>query len=213
VRSGSDYTERTFRLSTDPDEVHPPMPAQPKPLRADAARNRARLLEVAYETFAAEGLSVPVDEIARRAGVGAGTLYRHFPTKEALFQAIVADRVQRLVDHARELGETERPGPALVAFLTLMVRAAVTDLGLAEAMSGTGVDIGQIAPDAEQSFMAALDTLLVRAQRAGQVRTDIDVRDLKVLLTGWQAIARYAVDPGCLDRMLAILADGLRISG
>ena len=61
--------------------------AQPaKPLRADAARNRARVLEIAYETFAAEGLSVPIDEIARRAGVGAGTVYRHFPTKEDLFQ-------------------------------------------------------------------------------------------------------------------------------
>ena len=73
--------------------------AQPaKPLRADAARNRARVLEIAYETFAAEGLSVPIDEIARRAGVGAGTVYRHFPTKEALFRAVVESRMRRLID-------------------------------------------------------------------------------------------------------------------
>lgn len=67
-------------------------------VRADAARNRARVLEVAYQTFAADGLSVPVDEIARRAGVGAGTVYRHFPTKEALFQAVIADRMHRIID-------------------------------------------------------------------------------------------------------------------
>ena len=66
-----------------------------RPLRADAARNRARVLEVAYDTFAAEGLSVPIDEIARRAGVGAGTVYRHFPTKEDLFRAVVDDRLRR----------------------------------------------------------------------------------------------------------------------
>ena len=72
--------------------------AQPaKPLRADAARNRARVLETAYETFAAEGLSVPIDEIARRAGVGAGTVYRHFPTKEDLFRAVVDSRIRRII--------------------------------------------------------------------------------------------------------------------
>lgn len=69
-----------------------------KPLRADAARNRARLIEVATRTFAQEGGQVPIQEIARRAGVGAGTLYRHFPTKEALFEAIIADRLQQVID-------------------------------------------------------------------------------------------------------------------
>ncbi|HVQ94218.1 MAG TPA: TetR family transcriptional regulator [Mycobacteriales bacterium] len=189
------------------------MPDQPRPLRADAARNRARLLEVAYETFAAEGLSVPVDEIARRAGVGAGTLYRHFPTKEALFQAIVADRVQRLVDQASELRESEQPGPALLTFLTAMIRGAATDLGLVEALAGVGVDIAQIAPDAERSFMDALDGLLARAQRAGAVRADIDVLDVKTLLVGWQAMQRYSGDADQTERMLAILGDGLRPSG
>ncbi len=86
--------------------------AQPaRPLRADAVRNRARVLEVAYETFAAEGLSVPIDEIARRAGVGAGTVYRHFPTKEALFQAVIEDRMQHLVDDGYAAAGIRR-GPA-----------------------------------------------------------------------------------------------------
>ncbi|MFC7761813.1 TetR/AcrR family transcriptional regulator [Catellatospora bangladeshensis] len=80
-----------------------------KPLRADARRNRAKVLQVAYEVFAAEGLGVPIDEIARRAGVGAGTVYRHFPTKEALYRAIVVDRVEHLVATARELAATQAP--------------------------------------------------------------------------------------------------------
>ena len=74
-----------------------------RPLRADAARNRARVLEIAYETFAAEGLGVPIDEIARRAGVGAGTVYRHFPTKEDLYRAVVEDRIRRITDDGRVL--------------------------------------------------------------------------------------------------------------
>ena len=72
-----------------------------RPLRADAARNRARVLKTAYETFAAEGLAVPIDEVARRAGVGAGTVYRHFPTKEDLFRAVVDSRIRRIIDLAR----------------------------------------------------------------------------------------------------------------
>ncbi len=85
--------------------------AQPaRPLRADAARNRARVLDVAYETFAAEGLSVPIDEIARRAGVGAGTVYRHFPTKESLFAAVIENRMQRIVDDGYALLKSEGPG-------------------------------------------------------------------------------------------------------
>src|ERR1700738_1340291 len=87
--------------------------AQPaKPLRADAARNRARVLETAYETFAAEGLSVPIDEIARRAGVGAGTVYRHFPTKEALFQAVIRDRTPHLDGLDELLGAAQKAGTA-----------------------------------------------------------------------------------------------------
>ena len=96
--------------------------AQPdRPLRADAARNRARVLEVAYDTFAAEGLSVPIDEIARRAGVGAGTVYRHFPTKDDLFRAVVEDRIRRIVDEGSRPAAATDPGTALFTFLRSMV--------------------------------------------------------------------------------------------
>src|SRR5262245_60355099 len=90
-------------------------------LRADARRNRQRVLEVAFAVFAAEGLAVPVHEIARRAGLGTGTVSRHFPTKEALFQAVFLDRVERLADRARMLAEAGDPGAAFVEFFSLLV--------------------------------------------------------------------------------------------
>src|SRR5438876_7565800 len=81
-----------------------------RPLRADAQRNRAKVLAAAQEAFAAEGIAVPLDEIARRAGVGAGTVYRHFPTKEALFEAVIADRLEHFAEHATSLGTAEDSG-------------------------------------------------------------------------------------------------------
>ena len=185
------------------------MAQKPRKLRADAARNRARVLDVAYEAFAAEGLAVPIDEIARRAGVGAGTIYRHFPTKESLFQAIVANRIDRLVEHADTLTDDREPGDALFAFLTTMVAEGATDQGLIDALAGVGFDFAQAAPGAEQRFMAVLGDLLTRAQQAKKVRADIDVNDLKALVVGCQAMQRYSGNAGVTERLLAIVRDGL----
>ncbi|WP_156670863.1 helix-turn-helix domain-containing protein, partial [Mycobacterium sp. E136] len=93
------------------------MSATDRPLRADALRNRARVLEVAYDAFATDGLSVPIDEIARRAGVGAGTVYRHFPTKVDLYRAVVENRIDSLVAEGRALTEGVPPGEALFVLL------------------------------------------------------------------------------------------------
>src|SRR3984893_3421020 len=122
--------------------------AQPaKPLRADAARNRARVLETAYETFAAEGLAVPIDEIARRAGVGATTVYRHFPTKEDLFRAVIEDRFTHIVDEGLPPLTGGQPGEALFTFLRSMVlQWGATDRGLADALAGVGIDITDAVP-------------------------------------------------------------------
>jgi AcrR family transcriptional regulator len=185
------------------------MADKPRPMRADAARNRARVLQVAYDTFAAEGLSVPIDEIARRAGVGAGTVYRHFPTKELLFQAIVADRVHRLCDHAAKLATAHDPGKAFFAFLATMIEEGARDQGLVEALAGIGFDIAEAEPDAERMFMDALGTLLERAQRAGAVRADVDVKDVKTLLVGCQAMQRYGGEQQLSQRVLAVVRDGL----
>ncbi|KLO42709.1 TetR/AcrR family transcriptional regulator [Mycobacterium nebraskense] len=185
--------------------------AQPaRPLRADAARNRARVLEVAYDTFAAEGLSVPIDEVARRAGVGAGTVYRHFPTKEALFAAVIENRMQRLVDDGHTMLETEGAGEALFAFLRSMVlQWGAADRGLVDALAGYGIDIACAAPEAEDAFKAMLGELLRAAQDAGTARRDIDMRDLKAILVGCQAVQAY--DAALAERATNVVIDGLRV--
>jgi AcrR family transcriptional regulator len=180
-----------------------------KPLRADAARNRARVLEVAYETFAAEGLAVPIDEIARRAGVGAGTVYRHFPTKEDLYRAVVEDRIGQIVEIGRSLLGAGDRGDALFAFLRSMVlQWGATDQGLAEALSGVGIDIESAMPDVEEDFLGMLDDLLRAGQKAGTVRPDLGVRDVKAILVG--ATAMQAANPDQAERLTEVFLDGLR---
>ncbi|MEW5809522.1 MAG: helix-turn-helix domain-containing protein [Actinomycetota bacterium] len=177
-----------------------------RPLRADAARNRARVLEVAYETFAAEGLAVPIDEIARRAGVGAGTVYRHFPTKEDLFRAVVDDRIRGITRWGRELVEEVAPGEALFAFLrALVLQWGATDRGLGEALAGAGVAAG---PTVEEDFLAMLGELLRAGQDAGTVRGEIGVADVKALLVGLQAMQGYNSEAAI--RVIDVVLDGLR---
>jgi AcrR family transcriptional regulator len=180
-----------------------------RPLRADAARNRARVLEVAYETFAAEGLSVPIDEIARRAGVGAGTVYRHFPTKDDLYRAVVEDRITTIIEGGRALIDAGDPGNALFSFQRSMVlQWGATDQGLTEALAGVGIDISAAMPDVEQGFLAMLDDLLQASQKAGTVRDDLSVRDVKALLTGASAV--QAAYPDTAERVTEVFLDGLR---
>ncbi|MDT5300735.1 MAG: hypothetical protein QOG79_3977 [Mycobacterium sp.] len=185
--------------------------AQPdRPLRADAARNRARVLEVAYDAFAAEGLSVPIDEIARRAGVGAGTVYRHFPTKDDLFRAVIDDRINGIVEDGRGVLASGDPGEALFTFLRAVVLWGATDRGLAEALAGVGIKIEDAVPDLEEAFLGLLGELLRAAQKAGTVRRDVDVRDVKTILVGAQAMQAYK--PDAAARLVEVVLDGLRTS-
>jgi AcrR family transcriptional regulator len=181
-----------------------------RPLRADAARNRARVLEVAYETFAAEGLSVPIDEIARRAGVGAGTVYRHFPTKEDLFRAVVEDRIRGIIGAGRRLLAADDRSNALFEFLRSMVLTwGATDRGLSEALAGVGIDVKKAMPEAEGEFFAMLGDLLRAAQDAGVVRRDVSVPDVKAILVGMQAMQGY--DDEAAKRLTEVILDGLRL--
>ena len=185
------------------------MTSESRPLRADAVRNRARVLDVAYAVFAEEGMAVPIDEIARRAGVGAGTVYRHFPTKEALFGAIATNRLRHLNDRATELTATREPGEAFFGYLGVLVEEGRADQGLADALAGTGFDIEAAIPEAAQQFMGLLEDLLTRAQEAGAVRSDIGVEVVKALLVGCQATERVSNDPETARRALGIVYDGL----
>ncbi|MFL6140909.1 MAG: TetR/AcrR family transcriptional regulator [Labedaea sp.] len=182
-----------------------------KPPRADALRNRARVLAAAKEAFAGEGLSVPLDEIARRAGVGAGTVYRHFPTKEALFEAVIVDRLTKLVEHARSLADAADPGAAFFEFVHRMIAGASTSKDMVDALAGMDLDAAGQITASKRDLHQAGTTLLHRAQRSGAVRADIDMPQLMALLTGTtMALRQHPQAPGLRDVAFAVLRDGLR---
>jgi AcrR family transcriptional regulator len=179
-------------------------------LRADARRNRARVLQAAQEAFAAEGLSVPLDEIARRAGVGAGTVYRHFPTKEALFEAIVLGRFRTMIDRVRDELDAPDAGAAFFGVLTEFVTQGTMKKDLIDALAGAGIDMSTALAEARDQVRDAIGELLARAQAAGAARHDVDANDVITLLgTIFLAAQRQGnntVPPG----ILAVIMDGLR---
>lgn len=185
--------------------------ADPKRLRADARRNRERLLHVAADAFAAEGLSVPLDEIARRAGVGPGTLYRHFPAKEALFEAVLHDRLQRLVDDARAQGDAQDPGAALLGFIDRLIAEAAPKRDLADALASASTEVSAAMAETATRLRGAIGHLLLRAQRSGAIRDDIGIADLMAVITGILfALRTRSGDQADPQRAVAVLRDGLR---
>lgn len=183
---------------------------KPRPLRADARRNRDQVLEAAFAAFASEGLSVPVHEIARRAGVGTGTVSRHFPTKESLFAAVFVSRVEWLVSLARELGEADQPGEAFFEFFAALVAEGAANHGLAEALTGAGFDIKAAVSGPERDVTGAMADLLARAQQGGDVRPGIDVADVLALVAGCLARQPDPGSPAARDRLVAVVCAGLR---
>src|SRR5688572_24604247 len=180
-----------------------------RPLRADAQRNRQMVLEVAETVFAAEGLAVPIDEIARRAGLGVGTLYRHFPTKEALFEAIVRRRMERMIEDAHDLVQATEPGDAFFAFLARMVDGTKKDF--VDALARTGVDFSSELADARAELRLAMGGLLERAQQAGNVRQDISIADVFALVSGvFVAIDQRGGDAAARQHLFTVVSDGLR---
>ena len=185
--------------------------ADDRPLRADARRNRDRLLQTAKTLFAEEGLSVSLDEIARRAEVGPGTLYRHFPTKESLFEAVVHERLEGLLEHARALRAADDAGTALFTFVERLVGEGAAKRDLVDALAGAGVDVRTTVAATAADLRAEIGRLLDRAQSSGAVRTDITIADLMALLSGlFFALRSGANDQADPGRALAVLRDGLR---
>jgi AcrR family transcriptional regulator len=187
-------TERAPRLST-------------KPLRADAQRNRQRVLAAAQEAFAEEGLAVPLDDIARRAGVGAGTVYRHFPTKEALFEAVILDRVRQFATHAKTLTSADDPGAAFFSFLRLLIEGHGKNRDLVDALAAQ-LDNANLIAKAKQDLVQAGVVILNRAQQAGAVRLDVGIAEVFVLLTAAAWALREQGGDG--ELVFEVILDGLR---
>jgi AcrR family transcriptional regulator len=179
-----------------------------RPLRADARRNREKVLEAARAVFGEHGGEAQMDDVARRAEVGVGTVYRHFPTKEALLTALVQDTFARIAERSRALLERE---DAWEAFLEMMWDAGESiagDRALTEAMSI------RLAPEpsAGQIELAAIATELIRrAQAEGRMRADLVMEDIPMIMCGvGSATARPHPCPDAWRRHLAIVLDGMR---
>jgi AcrR family transcriptional regulator len=184
--------------------------AGPK-LRADARRNRARILEAAERVFADRGATASTEEIARAAGVGAGTLFRHFPTKEDLLQAVFVARMNGLAEKAGALARAEDPDGALTAFFRLAVAQADTKNAFAGMLASAGVDVRHATAEARRDLRRALGALLAGAQNAGTARRELRVEDLIALLAGASRAVEYADrDVRSRDRILAVILDGIR---
>lgn len=184
-----------------------------RPLRADARRNRERLLAAAEEVFSSEGVGAPVDEIARRAGLGVGTLYRHFPTKEALFEAIVVGHLERFLEEARRRESSEDPAADFFELVRSIGSQAAAKRDLADALALAGVDLESLHAERFAELQARLGRLLARAQEAGAVRKDVGVHEVIALVSG-ACKATDASGRSCaVAPLLAVVCDGLRSRG
>lgn len=186
------------------------MPAADRPLRADAERNRRRIVDAAREVFGREGLEAGVDAVAREAGVGIGTLYRRFPTKADLIAAIVADRSEAMLARIEGI-ENADPWHVLAATLRVFGEQVACDRALFDALRaelpGTAALI-----DLRGRLLDALEPRLRAAQDAGQVRPDVAVTDLMPVVAAVARIRPIASegDPALWERYLALVLDGLR---
>jgi AcrR family transcriptional regulator len=186
-------------------------PDQGRPQRADARANREKILEAASSVFTAGGAGACIDDVAQRAGVGVGTVYRHFPTKEDLFEAVVLDHFTALVAKVQRLSQAEDAGAAFDEFLEELARAVVDKRDLADALGRAGVDIKAKAGGTFDELRRLVEVLLARAQAAGAVRDDLDADELFVLVHGiCSAAGQAGRDEASTRRLLSVLRAGLR---
>jgi AcrR family transcriptional regulator len=183
-----------------------------RPLRADAARNRELLLTAAADEFAERGLDASVADITRRAGVGKGTFFRHFATKDELISAIVRDRINELGAEGGRLLEAEDPGAALLEFLTFAAaQRQQRDLSFLQEAGARNPEV----VEAQAELLRTVDALVGRAREHGAVRDDITGSDVFLLMCAPSYVTGYVPDasPDLWRRYLAIIFDGLRPEG
>ena len=181
-----------------------------RPLRADAQRNRDRLLEAAVRAFSQDRPDVTLDAIAKDAGVGIGTLYRHFPTREALVEAAYRSELDRLCDAAADLLGDLPPDQALRAWMDRFVDYMTTKRGMADALRAVIASGGNPYAHSRDRLISAITTLLSRAAAAGTVRSDVEPADVLTSLSGVSLAAGEPAQREQARRVLDLLIDGLR---
>jgi AcrR family transcriptional regulator len=181
-----------------------------RPLRADARRNRDRLLEVAVAAFSAPGPEPALEAIARQAGVGIGTLYRHFPTREALVEAAYRSELDRLCEAARELLATRSPAQALRSWMDRFVDYMTTKRGMAEALRAVIASGADPFAHSRDRLLSTVSSLLAAGVAAGTIRADVPATDVLVGLNGVILAAGGPEQRDQAGRLLDLLVDGLR---
>ncbi|MBJ7405345.1 MAG: TetR/AcrR family transcriptional regulator [Bradyrhizobium sp.] len=179
--------------------------------RADAVRNRERVLEAAKLVFNAGGSEASLEAVAKRAGVGIGTLYRHFPTREALFEAVYRREVEQLSELAEQLKNAKDPVEALRRWLRSAVEFVATKKGMSAALALTYQSSSELAAFSMERLTKAIGSLLDRAVAAGQMRGDISPEDLLRALIGMCYMHDQPGWQSSVLRMLGVFVDGLRV--
>ena len=197
-------------MKTTPTDNLSPLAPAGRARRADAQRNVGRLLAAARVAFAEHGANAPLDDIARSAGVGAGTLYRHFPTRLALVEAVYRDSVERLCAEGARLEATEQPADALVDWLRGFVTVISEKRGLAAALTEEG-QASELFAQCHSMINATGGELLDHAKRAGAIRDDIPLADVLKMAKAFAYAAETSPEGSALaERLLVLSMDGLR---
>jgi AcrR family transcriptional regulator len=181
-----------------------------RPLRADAQRNHDRLLDAAVRAFSRDGPDVTLDAIAKDAGVGIGTLYRRFPTREALVEAAYRNELARLCDAVADLLQSLPPDEAMRAWMDRFVDYMTTKRGMADALRAVIASGGNPYAQSRGRLTVAITTLLQAGAAAGTVRPDIEPGDVLVSLSGVSLAAGEPAQRAQAGRLLDLLMDGLR---
>jgi AcrR family transcriptional regulator len=181
-----------------------------RPLRADARRNREAIVTAADDLFRTQGMALQMDEVAQRAGLGVGTVYRHFPTKEALTVELVVHRAETVINRAEQAMETQDPAFAIRGFIHAMARMMAEDVGLRETFQLQSAADMQLDKCAyyRQDIHSRKFALVRKAQQAGMVRPDLEVEDFDALMCG---MGQSILAGGRPDLMADVLLVGMRV--
>ncbi|WP_436522132.1 TetR/AcrR family transcriptional regulator [Actinoplanes sp. HUAS TT8] len=184
-----------------------------RPLRRDAQRNRERILLAAHDAFAARGFAATLDDVAQLAGVGVGTVYRRFPTKEALIEALFADRLEDLVSLAEDALALPTGWDGLTMMLRRTIEMHAVDRGLRDAALCVGIDKHHFAEVGEH-LLPLVQEVFDRAHREGSLRADVGINDLPIIMATVTDLARHSGGdrPAIYRRFLELIIDGLRAS-
>ncbi|KUJ42909.1 transcriptional regulator [Streptomyces albus subsp. albus] len=186
------------------------MTSHPSPLRADARRNRERILEAAVRAFSERGADAPIDAIAKAAGVGSATLYRHFPTREALVEAAYRNELARVCDSVAELLADFPPDRAMRIWMDKFIDYLAAKHGMAEALRAAVASGADPFAETLEKLTTAVRTLLHAGTEAGLLRSDVDPLDVGLSLSGVSLVTSNPAQRERAGRLLDLILDGLR---